>query len=164
MGGTRSGKSLYALRLAETMPKERLYIATAEALDDEMASRIALHRAERDGAWRTLEEPVNVTSALLASTNFGVVLVECLTIWLSNLVGKGLADREIDGEVARLVEAISASRTPIIVVSNELGRGVMPENQLARRFVDISGRANQSVAAAVDDVIFVTAGIAQKLK
>lgn len=164
MGGTRSGKSAYALRMAESMPQRWLYLATAEPLDDEMSARIALHKAERLEPWQLMEEPIKVAEALKTSGDYGVVLLECLTIWLSNLVGAGLTDDKIDHEVARLVDAISSMRTPVIIVSNELGRGIMPENPLGRRFVDISGRANQQVAAIVDDVFFVTAGLAQKLK
>jgi adenosylcobinamide kinase/adenosylcobinamide-phosphate guanylyltransferase len=162
LGGARSGKSAYAQSLAEIYGSERLFVATAEAGDEEMAARIARHRADRCQGWTTLEEPLEVAHALGAHARPGrVVVVDCLTLWLSNLI---LAGREPGAEIARLAEAIGALAGPTILVSNEVGLGVVPEHKLGREFRDWQGRANREVAEACDAAVFVAAGLHVQLK
>jgi adenosylcobinamide kinase / adenosylcobinamide-phosphate guanylyltransferase len=162
LGGARSGKSAYAQRLAETYGSERLYLATAEPGDDEMAGRIARHRADRGQGWATLEEPLEVAQALDANARPGrVVVVDCLTLWLSNLM---LAGREPGAEIARLVKAIEALAGPAILVSNEVGLGIVPERKLGREFRDWQGRANREIAQACDAAVLIAAGLPVQLK
>jgi adenosylcobinamide kinase / adenosylcobinamide-phosphate guanylyltransferase len=162
LGGARSGKSAYAQSLAETYGSERLYLATAEAGDEEMAARIARHGADRGHGWRTLEEPLEVARALGAQARPGrVVVVDCLTLWLSNLM---LAGREPRAAIAGLAEAIGALAGPAILVSNEVGLGIVPEHGLGREFRDWQGRANREIARACDAAVFVAAGLPVQLK
>jgi adenosylcobinamide kinase / adenosylcobinamide-phosphate guanylyltransferase len=162
LGGARSGKSAYAQSLAETSAAERLYLATAEAGDDEMAARIARHRADRRGGWATLEEPLEVARALGAEARAGrVVVVDCLTFWLSNLM---LAGRDPGAAIAGLAGAIRALAGPAILVSNEVGLGIVPEHKLGREFRDWQGRANREIAQACDAAVFIAAGLPVPLK
>jgi adenosylcobinamide kinase / adenosylcobinamide-phosphate guanylyltransferase len=162
LGGARSGKSAYAQSLAETYGSDRLYLATAEAGDEEMAARIARHRADRGQGWTTLEEPLEVARALGAHAHPGrVVVVDCLTLWLSNLM---LAGREPRAAIAGLAEAIGALAGPAILVSNEVGLGIVPEHRLGREFRDWQGRANREIAQACDAAVFVAAGLPVQLK
>jgi adenosylcobinamide kinase / adenosylcobinamide-phosphate guanylyltransferase len=162
LGGARSGKSAYAQELAEATARERLFLATAEARDSEMAARIARHRADRGEGWTTLEEPLALVEALAAHARPGrVVLVDCLTLWLSNLMA---ASRTVDDEVGRLAAAIRALEGPVIFVSNEVGLGIVPENALAREFRDGQGRANREAARASDVVVWVAAGLPTLIK
>jgi adenosylcobinamide kinase/adenosylcobinamide-phosphate guanylyltransferase len=162
LGGARSGKSAYAQRLAETYGSERLYLATAEPADEEMAARIARHQADRGRGWVTLEEPLEVARALDANARPGrVVVVDCLTLWLSNLM---LAGREPGAAIARLAEAIEALAGPAILVSNEVGLGIVPEHKLGREFRDWQGRANGEIARACDAAVFIAAGLPVQLK
>jgi len=162
LGGARSGKSAYAQSLAEGAAAERLYLATAEPGDAEMAARIARHRAERGAGWATREEPLKLADALLAESGPGrVVLVDCLTLWLSNLM---FAGRDVAAEVAHLAQAIGALEGPAVLVSNEVGLGLVPETKLGREFRDWQGRANREVAEACDAVVFVAAGLATLIK
>ncbi len=162
LGGARSGKSAYALKLAETCAAERLYLATAEAGDEEMAARIARHRAERGEGWTTLEEPLEVASALAAEARPGrVAVVDCLTLWLSNLM---LAGREPGAAIAGLARAIGDLAGPAILVSNEVGLGIVPEHRLGREFRDWQGRANREIAEACDAAVFIAAGLPVQLK
>jgi adenosylcobinamide kinase/adenosylcobinamide-phosphate guanylyltransferase len=157
IGGARSGKSAYAERLIAGMPGERIYIATAEPGDAEMAERIAEHRRRRDGTWRTVEEPLDLADALLSEAGEGrAVLVDCLTIWLSNLIA---AERAHEEEEKRLVDALSRVTGPVVLISNEVGLGIVPDNALARSFRDLAGRLNQRIAAAADRVVFLAAGL-----
>ena len=157
LGGARSGKSAYAERLIVGMPGDRVYIATAEPGDAEMAERIAEHRRRRDGTWRTVEEPLELADALLRETGEGrAVMVDCITIWLSNLIA---ADRAPEEEGRRLVDALSRVTGPVVLVSNEVGLGIVPENALARSFRDLAGWLNQSIAEAADTVVFLAAGL-----
>ena len=161
LGGARSGKTRHALAIAERKPK-RVYLATAEAWDDEMRDRIAHHKRERDHTWLTVEEPLDLPSAIEAVDGLDqAIVVDCLTLWLSNLMA---AERDIEDAAARLVEAIADRSSAIIFVSNEVGLSIVPENALARAFRDAQGRLNQQIAAAVDHVDFVAAGIALNLK
>lgn len=166
LGGARSGKS----RLAEQLAEKRvdrfggrlIYIATAEAWDDEMKARIAEHRSRRGDRWHSVEVPVAVVEVLRAlPADTGAVLIDCLTLWLSNLMHAG---REIGTETAGLLTALNNVAFPVLLVSNEVGLGIVPENKLARDFRDAQGRLNQAVAAAADHAIFMAAGLPLVLK
>ncbi len=162
LGGARSGKSVYAERLVAESELEPVYIATGEARDPEMAARIEAHRARRDPSWRTIEAPDRVEDALRAQAGTGrAVLVDCLTLWLSNLM---LAEAEIDERSATLVDAAHAAPGLRVFVSNEVGLGIVPDTPLGRRFRDAQGRLNQDMAAAASDVIFMAAGLPLVLK
>jgi len=160
-GGARSGKSAVAeARLRELAPDGPwLYVATAEALDEEMALRIARHRERRGGAWRTVEAPRDPAGAL-----GDPALVDCLTLYLSNLVGDGLDDGRILDAVGALAAAAKRARGPVVIVTNEVGSGIVPEHPLARRFRDLAGLCNQRAAAAADEVWLVASGLPLKLK
>ena len=162
LGGARSGKSRYAEGLFAAWPGERVYLATAEAGDAEMQARIRHHRERRGEAWMTVEEPLELAAALVREAQGGrAVLVDCLTLWLSNIT---LAERDIEAEAAALIAALGRCAGPIVLVSNEVGQGIVPENPLARRFRDDAGRLHQEVARVADRVVLVTAGLAQILK
>jgi adenosylcobinamide kinase/adenosylcobinamide-phosphate guanylyltransferase len=162
LGGARSGKSRYALALAEAAAPERLMIATAEALDAEMAARIARHRAERGLGWTTREAPLDLVAALREEARPGrCVLVDCVTLWLANVL---LAGRDMEGAIAELAELVLHLAGPAIFVSNEVGSGVTPPSKLGREFQDGQGRANQALAAACESVVAVTAGLPRLLK
>ena len=161
LGGARSGKSRRALKLAEAAAPTRKFIATAEALDDEMASRIAKHQADRGQGWTTCEAPIDLIEALQRNVKPGqVVLVDCLTLWLSNLVHH---DRNVDDEIRQLIDAL-ALPGELILVSNEVGLGLVPNTPLGRSFRDQQGWLNQAVAEASDRVEFVAAGLPLVLK
>jgi adenosylcobinamide kinase / adenosylcobinamide-phosphate guanylyltransferase len=165
-GGTRSGKSGYAQRLAEARPGPLLYVATAGAGDAEMAERIARHRAARAERWKTLEEPLALPKRLpAAAAGKGAVLIDCLTLWLSNLYFHHREEpAPVLDAVAALVEALPRIAPPVYLVSNELGSGVVPENRLARHFRDLAGEANQLLAAAAGEAWLVVAGLPLRLK
>ena len=162
IGGARSGKSRYAQELAEGSGRAPVFVATAEAWDDEMAARIRAHVAARDARWRTVEAPYALGDTLAAVAGpVSVVLVDCLTLWLSNLMLRG-DDAEAAGrDLAALLPRLAG---PAIFVSNEVGAGIVPENALGRRFRDAQGRLNQVMAAACDAVVLVTAGLPVQLK
>ena len=162
LGGARSGKSRYAEGRAQAAGGERIYIATAQPLDDEMRQRIARHRADRGPGWQTIEAPRALADAIADHGTAGrILLVDCLTLWTSNLL---LADADIPAETARLVAAIGACAAGIILVANEVGLGIVPDNALARRFRDEAGRVNEAIAAACDEAVFVAAGLPLTLK
>ena len=162
LGGARSGKSRYALALAEAAGPERLMIATAEPLDEEMAARIARHRAERGAGWTTREAPLDLVAALRAEARPGrPVLVDCVTLWLANVL---LAGRDMEAAIAELARLVPTLPGPTIFVSNEVGYGVTPPSKLGREFQDGQGRANQALAAACELVVAVTAGLPRLLK
>ena len=162
LGGARSGKSRYAQSRAEALDGELVFVATAQALDDEMAERIARHRDDRGSRWSTLEAPVELAAAIHDEARPGqVLLIDCLTLWTSNLL---LADRDIAAATGELVDAIGQARGTLIFVANEVGLGIVPDNALARRFRDEAGRVNQQVAAAAGEVVFVAAGLPLRLK
>jgi adenosylcobinamide kinase / adenosylcobinamide-phosphate guanylyltransferase len=162
LGGARSGKSRYALALAETTTHERLYLATGSAGDEEMAARIANHKAERGAGWSTLEEPLALCAALEANARAErVMLVDCLTFWLANAMFAGL---DPQAETRRLCTAIATLAGPVVFVSNEVGAGLVPESRLGREFRDWQGRLNQDVAEVCDAVVFVAAGLPTLLK
>ncbi len=167
LGGARSGKSTYAECLCGDAG---VYLATAEARDEEMAERIRHHRQRRGDGWTTVEEPLNLNGALKDHARPGrPVLVDCLTLWLSNLIGAGLdggrtTDRTVDQAVDGLVETLGTLQGPVVLVSNEVGQGIIPDNALARAYMDSAGRMNQKIAAAADQVVLVTAGLPLNLK
>lgn len=165
-GGARSGKSRFAQSLAEICPGPLLYVATAEVRDTEMAARVASHRSARGDRWRVLEEPLALAERLPdAATGVGVVLIDCLTLWLTNLL---LQHREDPApalaETERLALLLPALPSSVILVANEVGAGIVPENRLARIFRDLAGEANQRLAAAADEAWLVVAGLPVKLK
>ncbi len=162
LGGARSGKSRHGEALVESQPGPCVYLATAEAGDAEMAARIAAHRARRGDRWTTVEVPLDLVGALGRETGPGqAVLVDCLTLWLSNLMGAG---RDVARACAALIAALPGLSGPIVFVSNEVGQGIVPDNAAARAFVDHAGRLHQDLAAAADRVIFMTAGLPASLK
>lgn len=162
LGGAASGKSRYAEALAKSLGKHRIYLATAQAFDPEMAEKIALHRKQRaaDG-WRTVETPIEIAEALFSAGSEAIVLVDCLTMWLSNII---LAERDVDADCDALLAALAARDGPTITVSNEVGQGIVPDNPLARRFRDAQGGLNRRIAAESDRVIAVMAGLPLALK
>jgi len=160
LGGARSGKSARAQALAEAAGAARVYIATAEALDEEMEARIARHKADRGAGWRTVETPLELVPAL-EDAAAPVVLVDCLTLWLSNLMHHG---RDVEAETHALCACLGQYRGEVILVSNEVGLGLVPETPLGRAFRDAQGRLNQQVAAACEVVEFVAAGLPLRLK
>jgi len=155
LGGARSGKSRYAERLIAAVPPPWVYVATAEAGDAEMAERIALHRQRRGKDWQTVDAPHDLAAALGAAAD-APVLVDCLTLWLSNRM---LAGADLEVETARLEAALAGRRQPVVVVSNEVGSGIVPDNALARRFRDLQGCLNQRLAARAGRVILMVAGM-----
>ncbi len=160
-GGARSGKSRHAEVRARALAGRPVYIATAEVLDEEMAARVALHKAQRGPDWLERPAPLDLVAALRASDGAGPRLVDCLTMWLSNLMH---AEREWEPEAQELLAELARQTAPVVLVSNEVGLGIVPDNALARAFRDAQGRLNQMVAAAVDEVEFVVAGIPMKVK
>ena len=162
LGGARSGKSGYAQTLAERSGLAPIYVATATVYDDEMQDRVDRHRAARDHRWRTVEEPLALAATLeREAAPEAVVLVDCLTLWLTNvMLGGGDADAASSG----LAEAIAGVRGPLVLVSNEVGMGIVPDNALARAFRDAQGRLNQTMAEACDAVVLVTSGLPMLLK
>ena len=163
LGGARSGKSAYAMELAGAAPGKRaVYIATATAGDGEMAARIAAHRAQRGGAWLTVEEPLDLAGALVAHGAAGTpMVIDCLTLWLSNTMAAG---RDPEAETTRLIGALADLPGPVLLVANEVGLGIVPDNKLARDFRDAHGRLNQAVAAAAERVVFLAAGLPMVIK
>jgi adenosylcobinamide kinase / adenosylcobinamide-phosphate guanylyltransferase len=162
LGGARSGKSAYAQRVAEACCAKRLYLATATAGDEDMAARIARHQAERGQGWTTREEPLELARALVAEARPGaVVVVDCLTLWLSNVM---LAGRDPAPALAGLAEAVRGLAGPAILISNEVGMGIVPDHRLGREFRDWQGRANQEIARVCNAAILLAAGLPVQLK
>jgi len=161
LGGTRSGKSQFAESLI-AVGGHGTYIATAEARDTEMQDRVERHQNRRANSWHTIEAPLNLVDALTAAETLGnPVLIDCLTLWLSNLMG---LDRDIDKETDALISRLADLSCSVVIVSNEVGQGIVPTNALTRRFRDHAGGLNQSVATQANHVFFVTAGIPAQLK
>ena len=167
-GAARSGKSAYALTLAREeggRPRRAFIVATAEALDDEMRARIAHHRASRPAEFETIEEPLNIGDALASLDGRAtVVVLDCLTLWISNLLLAGLSDDEILSRADHLAEALGRVSFASVVVTDEVGAGIVPNNALARRFRDLLGWTNQKIAARADAVVMMVAGLAIRLK
>jgi len=159
LGGARSGKSSWALKYAEDHYSSCLFLATAEVIDEEMALRVRLHKESRGPKWRLIEEPINIIEALeTRCSDTEVVLIDCVTIWLSNILLKKGAG-EVAGYEDRLLEKLSARKRSIIIVSNEVGGGIVPANRSARQFRDLAGLLNQKLARLADNVVVTTAGI-----
>jgi adenosylcobinamide kinase/adenosylcobinamide-phosphate guanylyltransferase len=164
-GGARSGKSAFAENLANELKGKRAYLATAQALDAEMVARIEHHRKRRGNAWDTFEEPLAVAELIRKlSGRYEVVLLDCLTLWLSNVMAHTDGDDAVDARVDALVSEIRSFSGTCIVVSNEVGLGIVPDNPLARRFRDCAGMLNQKTARAADEVYFTASGIPVKIK
>ncbi len=163
LGGAKSGKSFYAESLFETLGPPFIYIATAQVFDDEMKARVDLHKERRKGNWETIECPLMLADALIGLAGKGrPVLIDCITLWLGNILCFSSADPE--KAVADLCNAISAADHPLVIVSNEVGGGIVPENELARKFRDLAGSANQRLAKTCASVTLVTAGLPLRLK
>lgn len=160
-GGARSGKSTLAERMVLSMGQPAIYIATAEAHDDEMAKRIAVHQDRRGPEWRTISAPYDLVDALRNSDGSDPRLVDCLTLWLSNLM---LADRDWQTATEALATTLAEQTAPVVFVTNEVGAGIVPENALARAFRDAAGLVNQSIANACDELWFCVAGHPLKVK
>jgi adenosylcobinamide kinase / adenosylcobinamide-phosphate guanylyltransferase len=165
IGGCRSGKSSHALELAENISGKRIFLATCIPYDDEMKERVSNHQQVRSRDWITIEEPVDLSDAIMenAATS-GVVLVDCLTLWISNLMMKNISQEEMVQEVRQLTRSIQDAPCSVILVSNEVGSGIVPENPLARAFRDSAGMVNQNVAAVANKVIWMVAGIPVVIK
>ncbi|SEQ11487.1 bifunctional adenosylcobinamide kinase/adenosylcobinamide-phosphate guanylyltransferase [Thalassovita taeanensis] len=161
LGGAGSGKSLWAETLVTGTGAARLYLATAQAWDQEMQAKVTRHKAQRGANWTTIEAPLDVTGALAQARADQVVLLDCATMWLSNHL---LADSDLPGEQARLLTALLNCAAPVVVVSNELGMSVVPDNALARQFREAQGRLNQALAAQAGLVVAVMAGLPLALK
>ena len=162
LGGARSGKSRYAEQLIEQSGLAPIYIATAEALDKEMTERIAKHRVRRSRHWRTIEEPLSLIEVLdRAAAQGSAILVDCLTLWLTNLM---VHDKAIAEEIDALIDSLDRQKGTIVFVSNEVGQGVTPTNAMARAFIDHAGLLHQKMAEKADCVLFMTAGLPRQLK
>jgi adenosylcobinamide kinase/adenosylcobinamide-phosphate guanylyltransferase len=160
-GGARSGKSTRAEVRARVFPGRPVYVATAEPLDGEMRERIAKHRARRGSEWLERETPLELVTALVETDGHGARLVDCLTLWLSNLMH---AERDWEKEALRLAETLGRQNSPVVLVTNEVGLGIVPDNALARRFRDAAGILNQMVARVADEVEFLVAGLPMRVK
>ena len=162
LGGARSGKSVFGEKLVADSALSRIYLATATRSNDEMTQRIAHHRSRRGDGWTTVEEPLALVDALTREAGRGrAVLVDCLTLWVTNLM---LDNSDIPAECARLVDLVSRLKGRVVFVSNEVGLGIVPENRMARDFRDHAGRLHQSVAAHCAEVYFIAAGLPLKMK
>lgn len=161
LGGAASGKSAHAERLVTQTGRNKVYIATAQAFDTEMTAKIAAHRRQRGAGWRTVEEPLDLPAALSRVTVQDAVLIDCATLWLSNLI---LAEADVGAAQAALLGALDGCPAPVVIVSNEVGAGIVPDNALARRFRNAQGRLNQALAARADHVVAVMAGLPLVLK
>ncbi len=162
LGGARSGKSVFAEGLVRAASNAPVYLATARAGDEEMLTRIDAHQRQRGTDWLTVEEPLALVDTLRNEAIAGrAILVDCLTLWLSNLM---IADADIEIESKALADCAGNLPVPVVFVSNEVGQGIVPENKMARDFRDHAGRLHQMMAASCDEVWFITAGLSQKLK
>ncbi len=166
IGGCRSGKSGHALKAAESFSAEKkIFIATCIPRDDEMRNRVAKHRKERSRTWHTIEAPTHLPDAIVDnSRDATVLLVDCLTLWINNLLLETEEDEKILEQISDLTQAIDKADCPIVLVSNEVGAGIVPENKLARQFRDLAGAVNQAVAKHADKVVWLVAGIPVTIK
>lgn len=161
LGGARSGKSVYAEQRLDVSGRQKVYIATGQAGDAEMHERISAHQARRGAEWRTIEAPLDVCGGLEQITASDIVLLDCVTLWVANLMQ---AEHDVEAEVQRFCKAVASLAGDIVIVSNEVGLGIVPDNALARKFRDEAGRANQMIADCCDEVVFVAAGQALRMK
>ena len=166
LGGARSGKSRYATQVAKRIDKKTVFIATATALDEEMKERIRLHKISRPKSWDLIEEPLNLSKVLFRSKPaYGTVLIDCVGLWVSNLLMANMKDMVIEKKVKELTDSIlKAKFSLVIIVSNEVGAGLVPADPVSRRFRDLVGLANQIMAAGADEVIMMQAGIPVRIK
>ena len=165
IGGCRSGKSSHALHLAEQIPGQKIFLATCMPDDKEMEQRVLRHQQQRSSAWETLEVPFFLPEAIHKNSIEGhVILVDCLTLWINNLILEDDKPENIDNHIQKLTRSIETSECPVILVSNEVGTGIVPENKITRLFRDIAGFTNQKVAACVNRVIWMVAGIPVEIK
>jgi adenosylcobinamide kinase/adenosylcobinamide-phosphate guanylyltransferase len=163
-GGVRCGKSAFALRRARELGERRVLVATAEALDEEMRERVVRHRAERGDAFRTLEEPIELASAIAGLRDIDVAVVDCLTIWLSNLLLRGDGPVAILARIDELGRVLDDAPCHVVLVTNEVGFGIVPDNALARSFRDLAGAAHQRLAARCDEVYLGALGMILRLR
>ncbi len=165
LGGARSGKSTYALKIAKDIGRKTAFLATCEPKDAEMKRRIALHKNSRPGHWKTFEEPRDPVLLLnKIGAKFDVVVIDCLTLMISNLMLTGFKEMAIEGKINQMLNVLHQIKAQSIIVSNEVGLGIVPRNKLARDFRDIAGRMNQIVAANSDKVIFLVSGIPWRIR
>jgi len=165
-GGTRSGKSSFAQNLANGIQGNKVFVATAEALDEEMKARIESHKRERPSGWDTIEEPKQLSTVLThCDGKYKVILIDCVTIWISNLlVNSSFSEQEIDNEIKLLIDSCKTINATVIIVSNEVGSGIVPDNKLSRVYRDSAGKANQEIARSADEVYLLVAGISLPIK
>ena len=166
LGGCRSGKSSYALETAEKFSADRnVFIATCIPRDDEMKLRVTRHQQERSRHWHTVEAPIHLPEAIVeAGGEAGILLVDCLTLWISNLLMENYDSDQILGQVQSVTRAVASAACPVILVSNEVGTGIVPDNKLARLYRDLVGSTNQAVAECSDQVVWIVAGIPVTIK
>ena len=166
LGGAKSGKSSFALNVCNSLNKKRIFLATAQALDQEMEERIRRHKVERGGGWRTIEEPLKVVETIGSlDSKDTVILLDCLTLWLNNLYMEHGEDQEaIDEDIENLARQLEDIRGAVVVVSNEVGMGIVPDNQLSRTYRDTAGYMNQRIARLSGKVVAVLTGIPLVLK
>lgn len=166
LGGCRSGKSRHALALAEDRRGSgNCFIATCVPYDAEMKDRVRRHQEERGGKWRSVDAPLALPEAIDRQCDTAdVIVIDCLTLWMNNLIMDDRTDEEVLAQVEQLKDALAKARCPVFIVSNEVGTGIIPENQLARRFRDLTGFTNQRMAACADQVVWMVAGIPVKIK
>ncbi len=163
-GGARSGKSSFALAKALALGKRRVFVATAQALDSEMQARIGRHVRERGESFQTIEAPLDLPGAVASLRDIDVAVIDCLTLWLSNLLVNGRDESEIDAEVTRLLFVLSEATFDVVLVTNEVGMGVVPESALGRLFRDVTGRVHQRMAAKATDIYFAVMGCIVRLR
>jgi len=167
LGGARSGKSAFAVELGRAWPDGVTYVATAPPIDDDMRDRIRRHRSERPATWSTVEEPVDLGDALVAvdeRTAGDLVIIDCLTLWVSNLMWAGRSDEQIETAAGRTAQYCARRTAPVVTISNEVGLGVHPETELGRRYRDVLGRVNQRWADVADRSLLMVAGRAIRLE
>ncbi len=165
LGGARSGKSTYALRCAKAFGNNIAYVATAGALDDEMKKRISLHKRHRPGTWKTFEEQIHVADVIQGfDRRTDGIIIDCITMLVSNMLLRGMKEKKIMQEIDRICRHLTQGKASAVIVSNEVGFGIVPDNKLARDFRDIAGRVNQRIAQYADNVHLICAGIPIKLK
>jgi adenosylcobinamide kinase / adenosylcobinamide-phosphate guanylyltransferase len=165
LGGARSGKSSYAVDLAKSQNKKTAYIATCIPYDDEMNERVRLHKEERPSGWATFEEPSNLTHLFKdLDSKFEIVILDCITLFITNLMQNGLNESDIKDKINEMMTILKDVSYNSIIISNEVGLGIVPDTPLGREFRDIAGRVNQIIAKYADEVVFVAAGIPLKMK